>query len=59
MNPALKRMGEVLLFVGLILLSSLAVIAVAVAAPFVLLLSYVAGVFSKGRETRAWRSLAA
>ncbi|MEO1135777.1 MAG: hypothetical protein AAFW68_04075 [Pseudomonadota bacterium] len=58
-NPFLKGVLEALLFVGLIILSSLAVIAFAIAAPFVLILSALAGLFSKGREGRAWRSVAA
>lgn len=54
-GPLGRRAGDVLLFVCVVAVSCLAVIAVALAAPFVLAASAAAGHFSKGAEPRGWR----
>ena len=57
--PAVKRAGEALFFAVLILISSLAIIAVAIAAPFVLAASAVAGVLTHKHGARGWRPVSA
>ncbi len=51
-----QRLCEILLFIGVIALSCLVVIAVALAAPFVLAGSAIAGLVSRGGAQRGWRS---
>ena len=47
--------GEMLLFAGVILLSSAAVMAVAFAAPFVLVVSAIGGFFARKGDAGGWR----
>ena len=54
-GPVGRRAGDIFLFMCVIAVSCLAVIVVALAAPFVLAASAVAGLFSKGAEPRGWR----
>ena len=58
-SPAVRRVGEALFFAGVILLSSVAVIAVAIAAPFVLAASVIAGALTKKNNGRGWRPVSA
>ncbi|PQA89106.1 hypothetical protein [Hyphococcus luteus] len=51
----IRRLGEVMLFTCVVALSCLAVIAVALAAPFVLAASAIAGLFAKPGAPRGWR----
>ncbi|MCK5745020.1 MAG: hypothetical protein KAH44_02355 [Oricola sp.] len=53
--PLARRLGDVFLFISVVALSCFAVIAVALAAPFVLAASALAGLFSKGAAPRGWR----
>lgn len=53
--PLVQRVGEALLFASVIALSCLAIIALALAAPFVLAFSAFAGLFSKTAAPRGWR----
>ncbi|MEC9295579.1 MAG: hypothetical protein VX553_07755 [Pseudomonadota bacterium] len=55
----MKRAGEALFFAGVILLSSLAVIALAIAAPFVLAASAIAGLLTKNKDAHGWRPVSA
>ncbi|WP_395073564.1 hypothetical protein [Hyphococcus sp.] len=54
-----KRLAEILLFAGVIIVSSLAVAAVALAAPFVLAASALAAFFPGKRTARGWRPVTA
>ncbi|WP_428407976.1 hypothetical protein [Hyphococcus sp.] len=56
---AVKRAGEALFFTGVILLSSLAVVAIAIAAPFVLAASAIAGFLTRKEGDRGWRPVSA
>jgi len=58
-QSVVKRAGEALFFTGVILLSSLAVIAIAVAAPFVLAASALAGLVTNKKSARGWRPVSA
>ena len=58
-HSAVKRAGEAVFFTGVILLSSLAVIALAVAAPFILAVSAVAGLLSRNKHAGGWRPVSA
>lgn len=51
----LGRAGETAVFIGVILIASLGVIAVAVAAPLVLGATALAGFFYRDRRARRWR----
>lgn len=50
-----RRIGEALIFAGVIFLSSAAVMAVAFAAPFVLLVSAASGFFARKGDAGGWR----
>lgn len=54
-----SRVSETAVFVGMILFTSIAVIAVAIAAPIVLGLTAVAGFISRNGRARRWRSVGA
>ena len=54
-----KRSFEIVLFTGVIILSSLAIAAVALAAPIVLTASAVAAYFPGKRAARGWRPVTA
>ena len=58
-SPAVKKAGEALFFAGVIVLSSVAVIAVAFAAPIVLAASAVTGALTKKNDTCGWRPVSA
>ncbi len=58
-RSVLKRAGEALFFAGVILLSSLAVIALAIAAPFVLAASALTGLVTNKDSARGWRPVSA
>ncbi|MEX6633517.1 hypothetical protein [Hyphococcus lacteus] len=51
----LKQAEEAFLLASIIVISSLAVISLAIVAPFVLMISAISGIFSGGNETRRWR----
>lgn len=55
----MARAIETAVFIGMILLTSLAVMAVAVAAPLVLGVTALAGFFSRKRAARRWRPVGA
>ncbi|MEZ5893706.1 MAG: hypothetical protein R3C58_11280 [Parvularculaceae bacterium] len=54
-----RRAGEALLFAGVIALSSFAVLALAVAAPFVLTASALSGIVAPKAQARGWRPASA
>ena len=58
-NPRLKRLGDAALFAGVIVLSTLAVTAVAILAPIVLTVSALTALFTRKGSTRGWRPVAA
>ncbi len=54
-----RRLSEATLFTCVVAFSCLAIIAVAMAAPFVLAASAIAGLFAKPGAPRGWRSAGA
>lgn len=58
-NSLLKRLGDAALFAGVIILSTLAVTAVAILAPIVLTVSALTALFTREGSTRRWRPVAA
>jgi hypothetical protein len=54
-RPVAQRIGEALIFAGVILLSSVAVMAVAFAAPLVLIVSAIGGFFARKSDAGGWR----
>lgn len=55
LSASTGRLGEIFLFTFIIAFSCLTVIAVAIAAPFVLAASAIAGLFAKQDAPRGWR----
>ncbi len=55
-NRAIDRFADALVFVGFLMLSVLAIAAVAVATPLVLVLSVLAGLFEKNHDSNGWHS---
>lgn len=58
-RPFTSRVSEAAIFTGMILLTSLAIIAVAVAAPIILGLTALAGFISRKGRARRWRPVGA
>ena len=56
---SINRLGEVSMFAGVVLLSSLAVAFVAIAAPFVLAASALTALFTERGSSRGWRPVSA
>ena len=51
----IQRVVDMLLFVGFLLLSAMAIVAVAITTPIVLIISVVAGLFEKNHGRNGWR----
>lgn len=55
----LERVADALIFLGFLILSGIAIVAVAVATPVVLAISAIAGLLSKNADRAGWRAAGA
>ena len=58
-ETALDRFWDALIFLGFLIVSALAIVAVAIATPVVLAISVIAGLMSKNADRAGWRSAGA